>query len=185
MKSVRRAVVLETRPLATRTPAVTLTSVARFADREWHPAPAAQQQVQNDLRRQSLAHAIEPRAEWTDERGGVILLPLTSSRPAPAALHRRGLFLRGRDDTPHRRTEHSHAGRGFAADDDGVVRPSTARQESAVPDRRSQNAGSSGSARTSRLPVTTTERSVRNTTRLMTRCLAAARTAAVATQCNP
>jgi hypothetical protein len=75
--------------------AVALTPVAGFANREWHPAPAANQQVQHYVRHQALAHGIRPRAEWTAERGGVILKPLTSSRPAPAVLTRRGFFFAG------------------------------------------------------------------------------------------
>ena len=133
MESVRRSVALAPRAPAARTSAVALTPVARFADRERHPAPAAKQQVQHHLRHQPLGHAIKPRAEWTDERGGAILRPprrlVPPRRPTPP-----GLLLRGRDDTPHPQI----ARRGYAADDDGVVRSSTARQKSAVFDRRSQ-----------------------------------------------
>ena len=56
------------------------------------------------------------------------------TRPAPAAPIRRGFFFRGRDDTP----DPTNPGRGFAADDDEeTVSRSTARQDSALLDRRS------------------------------------------------
>ena len=136
MKGIRHAAARASCAATAAAAAVALASIARLADREWHPAPAAQQQVQDDRRHHALAHVIRPREEWTGERGGAILLPLTSSRPAPTALHRRGFFFRGRDDTSHQPNRR----RGFAADDDGTVSRSNARQDSAVLDRRSHKA---------------------------------------------
>jgi hypothetical protein len=73
--------------------------------------------------------------EWTATRGGAILQPLTPYRSAPAGLPPAGASSSpARDDTPHP----INPGRGFAADDDGVLRPTTARQESAVLNGRSQ-----------------------------------------------
>lgn len=138
MKSVRHAAARASPAATAGAATVALASIARFADRERYAAPAAKQQVQNDPRHQALAHATRSREEWTGARGGAILLPLTSYPSCPGGPNRRGFFFRGRDDTP----DPTNAGRGSAADDDEeAVSRSTARQDSALLDRRSHLQG--------------------------------------------
>ena len=73
MKGVRHAAARASCAATAAAAAVALASIARLADRERHPAPAAQQQVENDLHHQALAHDIRPHAKWTADRGGAIL----------------------------------------------------------------------------------------------------------------
>ena len=101
VKPVHRAAVLESPTPPTRPAAVALASPARLADREWLPAPTAQQQVQDNRRHQVLAHAARTREEWTGGLGGAILFPPTPYRPAPAGLPPAGASSsRGGDDIP-------------------------------------------------------------------------------------
>ena len=83
MKGVRHSAARASCAATAAAAAVALASIARLADRERHPAPAAQQQVQNDLHHQALTHVTRPREGWTGERSSAILPLLTSypSRP--------------------------------------------------------------------------------------------------------
>ena len=71
-ETVGGPVILEACAAATSAAAVPLTSIAGLADREGPPAPAAQQQVQQDLRRQALDHGLILE-EWTTSLGGAML----------------------------------------------------------------------------------------------------------------
>jgi hypothetical protein len=54
MDPVGDAVIVTSSVTPTTPAAVPLTLIAGLADREWHPTPAAQEQVQNRLRHQEL-----------------------------------------------------------------------------------------------------------------------------------
>jgi len=101
MKGVRHAAARASSSATAAAAAVALAPIARLADRERHPAPAAQQQVQNDLHHQALAHVIRPREEWTGERGGAILLPLTSYPSCPGGSNPPGLLSFAGATIPH------------------------------------------------------------------------------------
>jgi hypothetical protein len=96
VKRVRRAVPFDSPAPTTRAAAVALASPARLADRERHPAPAAQQQVQHHLRYRANAHRRRPRrgVDSNARRCHPSTAHAVPFRPGRATT-RRGFFISG------------------------------------------------------------------------------------------
>jgi len=112
---VRCTPALDPRPTTTPRPAVSVSAVARRADRERRPAPSARQQIQDDAGQQPLAHTFSGRMDKLTRRWDALCVtPACHTQPRPGR-HPPGLSFVGRDNTQFL----PWCGRrGFAADDD-------------------------------------------------------------------
>jgi len=113
--AVRCTTALHPCPTTTPRPAVSVSAVARRADRERRPAPPARQQIQDDAGQQPLAHTFSRRMDKLTQRWDALrVTPACHTQPR-SGRHPPGLSFVGRDDTQFLRW---CGRRGFAADDD-------------------------------------------------------------------